>query len=88
LIAFLSDKAEVTLPTGLTHIGNSAFSFCMNLTAITLPATLTHIGDNAFYSCWSLTAIHIPKGMKEHFKALLPSGLHSKLIEPDDYLPF
>ena len=130
LIAFLSDKAEVTLPTGLTHIGdgafwgcrnltaitlpatlthigdrafawcgnltaitlpatlmhigNSAFSFCMNLTAITLPAGLTHIGNRVFIVCGKLTAIHIPQGMTEHFKALLPSDLHSKLREPDE----
>jgi len=104
LIAFLSDKEEVTLPAslthigggafmgcknlsaitlpaGLTHIGYSAFSGCGNLTAITLPAGLTHIGDGAFEGCKNLTDIHIPQGMTEHFKALLPPDLHSKLKE-------
>ena len=104
LIAFLSDKEEVTLPAslthigggafmgcknlsaitlpaGLTHIGNSAFSGCGNLTAITLPAGLTHIGDWAFEGCKNLTDIHIPQGMTEHFKALLPPDLQSKLKE-------
>ena len=71
----------ITLPAGLTHIGDRAFEWCVNLTAITLPAGLTHIGDDAFWWCAKLTAIHIPKGMKEHFKALLPSDLHSKLKE-------
>ena len=81
MIAFLSDKAEVTLPDGLTHIGDMAFLDCKNLTAITLPATLTHIGDRAFEWCKNLTDIHIPQGMTEHFKALLPPDLHSKLKE-------
>ena len=104
LIAFLSDKEEVTLPAslthigggafmgcknlsaitlpaGLTHIGYSAFSGCGNLSAITLPAGLTHIGDGAFEGCKNLTDIHIPQGMTEHFKALLPPDLHSKLKE-------
>ena len=81
LISFLSDKAKVSLPDALTHIGDMAFLDCKNLTAITLPATLTHIGDRAFEWCVNLTAIHIPQGMTEHFKALLPPDLHSKLKE-------
>ena len=83
-----NNLTAITLPAGLTHIGASAFWWCKNLTAITLPAGLTHIGDGAFLGCENLTAIHIPQGMKEHFKALLPSDLHSKLIEPDEDLPF
>ena len=78
----------ITLPSSLTHIGNRAFWDCEELTAITLPASLTHIGNLSFLRCNSLTAIHIPKGMTEHFKALLPSGLHSKLREPEEDLPF
>ena len=66
---------------GCKVIRGSAFFWCVNLTAITLPATLTHIGDRAFEWCVNLTAIHIPQGMTEHFKALLPSDLHSKLKE-------
>ncbi len=37
----------ITLPAGLTHIGNRAFSSC-NLTTVTLPASLKHVGDGAF----------------------------------------
>ena len=80
-IAWCVNLTAITLPATLTHIGDRAFEWCANLTAITLPATLTHIGDDAFEWCVNLTAIHIPKGMKEHFKALLPSDLHSKLKE-------
>ena len=78
----------ITLPVGLTHIGGKAFYGCKNLTAITLPASLTHIGDWAFERCKNLTDIHIPQGMTEHFKALLPPDLHSKLKEPYEDLPF
>lgn len=76
-----SKLTTITLPASLTHIGNGVFWGCENLTAITLPAGLTHIGDNVFEYCSNLTAIHIPQGMTEHFKALLPSDLHSKLKE-------
>ena len=63
LIAFLSDDKDVTLPAGLTHIGDSAFFDCKNLIAITLPAGLTHIGDSAFLDCKNLTAITLPDGL-------------------------
>ena len=63
LIAFLSDKAEVTLPAGLTHIGDKAFEDCKKLTAITLPDGLTHIGDGAFCGCRNLTTIILPDGL-------------------------
>ena len=63
LIAFLSDQAQVTLPSGVSHIGDRAFSGCEKLTAITLPTSLTHIGDNAFNGCEKLNAITLPDGL-------------------------
>ncbi len=86
--AWCVNLTAITLPATLTHIGDRAFEWCVNLTAITLPASLTHIEGGAFGWCENLTAIHIPKGMTEHFKALLSSDLHSKLIEPEEDLPF
>ena len=41
---------KLTLPVGLTSIGNFAFRLCLRLTKLTIPATLTHIGQNAFVS--------------------------------------
>ncbi len=64
LIAYLSDKDQVSLPAGLTHIGNRAFSECRNLTAIALPTGLTHIGNSAFLWCINLTAISLPYNLK------------------------
>lgn len=39
--------------------GDSAFSFCDNLTRITIPNSVTTIGDKAFNACWNLTNINI-----------------------------
>lgn len=58
--SWCKNLTAITLPAGLTHIGDNAFSFCMNLTAITLPVSLTHIGDSAFMCCKNLTAITLP----------------------------
>ena len=43
-----NDITSVTLPEGLTTIGNSAFRECRNLSNITFPSTLTTIGEFAF----------------------------------------
>ena len=63
LLAYLSDKDKVSLPTGLTHIGNDAFSGCKTLTTIILPTGLTHIGDGAFALCENLTSITLPSSL-------------------------
>ena len=39
---------RVTLPDGLTSIGNYAFSSCYNVKSISIPALVTRIGQNAF----------------------------------------
>jgi len=53
----------VTIPSGVTFIGNLAFSFCENLTSITIPSSVTFIGENAFYGCTGLTSVTIPSGV-------------------------
>lgn len=42
---------SVTIPEGITHIGENAFSNCTNLKKVTLPNSLVYIGDMAFTSC-------------------------------------
>lgn len=39
---------EVTIPDGVTSIGNNAFKFCESLTSITIPDIVTSIGGSAF----------------------------------------
>lgn len=72
---------KVKLPRNLQYIGESAFVDCWQLEKINLPATVTYIGPRAFLGCINLEEITIPKGYKEHFKALLPKGLHKYLKE-------
>ena len=54
---------SISLPDGLTSIGNSAFCFCSLLTSITIPAGVTSIGENAFLGCSGLTSISIPSSV-------------------------
>ena len=51
--------AYVSLPDGLTSIGDNAFSNCSGLTSVTIPNSVTSIERNAFRACTGLTEVHI-----------------------------
>ena len=54
---------KVELGSGVTSIGNYAFSDCYSLSSITIPDGVTSIGDYAFSNCCSLSSITIPDGV-------------------------
>ena len=50
---------HVTIPNGVTEIGEGAFLRCVNLTSVSLPDTLTTVGESAF--CYTdLESVNIP----------------------------
>ena len=51
---------SVTLPDGVTSIGNYAFMNCANLESITLPYGLKTINYGAFNGCAKLTSLVLP----------------------------
>ena len=55
---------ELTLPSGLTTIGEGALAG-MQFTELTIPTTVTTIADNALYGCDKLTSITLPSSVKE-----------------------
>lgn len=84
---------ELQYFTGLTAIGDNAFSGCVNLSAITLPPTITSIGNYAFgYSvdnqgypvpCSSLHNIVIPPSVTTiGAYAFSQSGLTEVILPP------
>ena len=54
---------ELQYFTGLTTIGDYAFSGCTGLTSVTIPESVTSIGDCAFSGCTGLTSVTIPNSV-------------------------
>jgi len=51
---------SVTIPGGVTSIGDRTFASCNALTSVTIPDGVTSIGSGAFSECSSLTSVTIP----------------------------
>ena len=51
---YCSSIKTVSLPDGLTDIGQHAFNNCTNLTNVTIPYGVEYIGEFAFNYCTSL----------------------------------
>lgn len=55
---------SLTIPSGITQIGEYAFRNCVNLKSLKLPETLKDIEHGAFLGCSSLTSFEIPSNVK------------------------
>lgn len=54
---------EITLPDGLTRIGNSAFAHLSKLKTVRIPDSVTILGNGAFNDCESLENVTLPDGL-------------------------
>lgn len=57
--------AKVKINSGVTAIGDYAFSDCPLMTSITIPFGVTHIGEYAFLSDESLTSVMLPSSVTQ-----------------------
>ena len=58
-----SAVTSVSMPEGITSIGQYAFSGCQNLESVTLPETLTTLGSDAFSGCQNLESVALPESL-------------------------
>lgn len=63
LIKYRGNETNVTIPDGVTSIGDTAFFGCTGITSITIPDSVTRIGDWVFDGCTGLTSVTIPDGV-------------------------
>ena len=55
---------EITLPEGITEIGERAFSNCKQLNNVEFPSTLLHIGERAFSGCNAISSLSLPRSLE------------------------
>ncbi len=53
----------MTIPEGVTSIGEWAFYYCSSLASVTIPEGVTSIGGEAFSGCSSLASVTIPESV-------------------------
>ena len=58
LIKYKGEGGKVTVPDGVTRIGDRAFYNCGALESVVVTGKVKVIGENAFYNCAGLTAIY------------------------------
>ena len=63
LICYFGKEESVTLPEGVTHIGDRAFYDCKSLKIVSLPVGLIDIGNYAFCGCRSLRFVSFPNSL-------------------------
>lgn len=59
-----TELTSVTLPAGVTSIGEFAFAKCSSLRGMHFPQAVTAIGPYAFYGCTDLEAVCIYNGVQ------------------------
>lgn len=62
---YLNDKlvTDLTIPDGVTSIGDGAFIGCSYLSNVTIPEGVTTIGELTFRDCSGLTSISLPTSL-------------------------
>ncbi len=54
---------EVTIPDGVTRIGEYAFYLAKTMTDVHIPSSVTSIAAGAFSGCWELKSVTVPNGV-------------------------
>lgn len=62
---YAGDAASVTIPDGVTIVGDSVFERNASLTAVVLPDSVVTIGANAFQSCTGLTKAELSSKLEK-----------------------
>ena len=58
------NATRITIPNGVTKIGNRAFQYCTNLVSVVIPETVKTIGTFSFAYCSKLNGVTITKSVE------------------------
>lgn len=59
-VKYKTQARSIVIGSGITSIGDYAFSDFTNVTSVTIPSTVTKIGYRAFYKNYALTSVTVP----------------------------
>lgn len=62
--ANISPVTSISLPVGLTYVGNYAFFHCTQVTSIVVPEGVTALGASCFAECRSLISLTLPSTLQ------------------------
>ncbi|MBR1529672.1 MAG: leucine-rich repeat domain-containing protein [Oscillospiraceae bacterium] len=85
VIKYLGKGGAVTVPDGVTKIGDRAFFACETLTSVNIPESVTSIGYEAFHMCTSLTEVRISGNVK-NLGSYVFAGTPWLMEYPDDFV--
>lgn len=74
---------KITIPNGVTKIGDGAFELCMSLTEVILPDTLIEIGNEAFNNT-AISSIKLPDSLKKIGEDAFSSSKLTSIVIPDN----
>ena len=60
-----TEPTDLTIPDGVTELGNVAFTGCVSLKSVTFPDSLKKIALSCFSDCTGLTEIELPPNLTE-----------------------
>lgn len=63
LTRYAGPGGAVTIPAGISRIGDEAFANRDDVTSVTIPDGVTEIGARAFYGCTGLTSVKMPSSI-------------------------
>ena len=63
LTGWENPEGDITIPSGVTSIGDEVFYGCSEITSIVIPDSVTSIGVSAFDDCDNLTSVTIGNGV-------------------------
>ncbi len=84
---------EITIPDGITDLGEKVFEGCVNLTTVNFPGSLEYVGINCFGNCPKLKTVNFNggQGQWEMYKGNdsfdLTSGVSKDQTVTVNYLP-